>query len=355
MQMASKRGENAAAKLAFGAQNRNRLIRAYFDSISDDGASSSEAWKHVYRLLLWADQTTGLAHCYESDKSQPGKNWYGRSLAFHDWTASALGSSPAGLAEDIDWLFRKATTDLAAQLLGGALRLASAARKQRAPFEGRGFPIPGEDPELIAIVREVLSPYLSREPSPEKWQALAQRIRQYLSQENKRKNLVGEGFEDVLDHVIRRTAAPSLEISTRRLLHDVPGFNRARRGAKPNKVDLALIRPNMRTLVTAKWSIRADREKQFEADYRDYVEAESDRRPFDYVFITNEFDPARLIRACEMIVGNSMMFARVVHINTDAVRATYGSSGEPSIRRVLDSIDSGRLISLETWLNELRA
>ena len=31
------------------------------------------AWKHVYRLLLWIDSTTGLAHCYESDKSQPGQ------------------------------------------------------------------------------------------------------------------------------------------------------------------------------------------------------------------------------------------------------------------------------------------
>jgi hypothetical protein len=25
-----------------------------------------------------------LAHCYETDKSQPGKNWYSRSLAFHE-------------------------------------------------------------------------------------------------------------------------------------------------------------------------------------------------------------------------------------------------------------------------------
>ena len=25
------------------------------------------------------------AHGYESDKSQPGKAWYSRSLAFHDW------------------------------------------------------------------------------------------------------------------------------------------------------------------------------------------------------------------------------------------------------------------------------
>lgn len=63
-----------------------------------------------------------------------------------------------------------------------------------------------------------------------------------------------------------------------------------------------------RTLVTAKWSVRADREKQFITDFTDYVAAESDRKPFEYVFVTNEFDPARLMRACEQLSGNSLMF-----------------------------------------------
>jgi hypothetical protein len=35
------------------------------------GFSPPSAWEHVYRLLLRADQKTGLAQCYESDKSQP--------------------------------------------------------------------------------------------------------------------------------------------------------------------------------------------------------------------------------------------------------------------------------------------
>jgi hypothetical protein len=355
MEIANESSDNAAARYAFGEENRNRLINIYFREAVDGGTVASDAWKHVYRLLLWVDQTTGLAHCYESDKSQPGKNWYGRSLAFHDWVGTALGSSPGRLAEEIDWLFRRATTDLAVQLLGGALRLEEAAIKQRAPFEGKGFPIPGEDPELITIIRQALGPYLSEEPEPVRWQTLAQRIRQYLSQENKRKNLVGEGFEDVLSHVIRRTCTPSVDVGTRRLLHELPGFNRTRRGAKPNKVDLALIRPAMRTLVTAKWSVRADREKQFAADLEEYTRADADQRPFQYVFVTNEFDPARLKRACEMLVGNSMMFDQVVHINTDAVRATYGSSTERSMRSVVEHIESGRLISLGAWLQGLCA
>jgi hypothetical protein len=345
----------AFVKAAFGAKNRSRLIDLYFASQSA-GPTPESAWSHVYKLLLWADQTTGLAHCYESDKCQPGKNWYARSLSFHDWLATSLNTKPSTLAEDIDWLFRRATSDLATEVLHKAASVAKAATKQRQRYEGKGFPKPGEDPELVAIVREVLLEHLHDEPTPEQWQLLVQRIRQYLALENKRKNLVGEGFEDVLAQVVRRTChAPSLEVHARRILHELPGFNRARRGEKPNKVDLAVVRESMRTLVTAKWSVRADREKQFTTDFNDYVAAESDRKPFEYVFITNEFDPARLMRACEQLAGNAPMFTYVVHINTDGLRATYGAAQEDSMRSVLRHVDSGRLISLERWLTLIAA
>jgi len=366
----NKKDGSGSVKAAFGAVNRNRLINEYFAGSSDTDAVSGadriadaaggavaphSAWQHVYRLLLWADQTTGLAHCYESDKSQPGKNWYSRSLAFHDWVTTALRSTPGNLAGDIDWLFRRATADLAAEVLRNAKKVAASAATQRAPYDGRNFPKPGEDPELIAIMKEVLGNYISADPSPDTWQFLVQRIRQYLAVENKRKNLVGEGFEDVLSHVVRR-ACPSanLDVSARRLLHDIPGFNRGRRGDKPNKVDVAVLRPpDRRTLVTAKWSVRADREKQFAADFVDYLAAESERLPFEYVFVTNEFDPARLMRACDQLGSNAPMFTHVVHINTDALRATYGANPEASMRRVVGHIDSGRLISLGSWLERL--
>jgi hypothetical protein len=353
--MIERTNERTLIKGAFGAKNRGRLIEQYFQNVLDESIAASVAWSHVYRLLLWADQTTGLAHCYESDKSQPGRTWYARSLAFHDWVSTNLKSSPDRLAEDIDWLFRRATADLAEEVLRKVQVIASAAAKQRAPFEGRGFPKPGEDPELIAIVRDVLGAHFSNEPDADKWQVLVQRIRQYLALENKRKNLVGEGFEDVLSHVIRRACSPGVEVRTRALLHDIPGFNRNRKGEKANKVDLALIRPSMRTLVTAKWSVRADREKQFAADFGDYVNAESDGLPFEYVFVTNEFDPARLMRACEKLAVNAPMFTHVVHISVDAVKATYGHSEEPSMRRVLEFIEAGRLISFARWLELLSA
>lgn len=354
--MAATPQEDAAAGNAFGATNRNRLIDLYFAGNPAPPIDAASAWIHVYKLLLWTDQTTGLAHCYESDKCQPGKPWYAHSLAFHDWLSKQLNVPPADLAKEIDWLFLRATADLAAAIVKKAARVEAMALKQRGPYTGRGFPKPGEDFELTALVKEVLGDHLSADVPPEKWQVLVQRIRQYLALENKRKNLVGEGFEDVLAHVLRRTLkSNTVEVRARSLLQDLPGFSRTRQGEKPNKVDLAILRPAMRTIVTAKWSVRADREKQFAADFGDYVNAEASNKPFEYVFVTNEFDPARLMRACDKLASNAPLFTHVVHINTDGLRATYGATDDPTMQRVVEHLKSGRLISLANWVAKLDA
>src|SRR6266446_7512632 len=134
---------------AFGAENRARLLDRYFERAGP--VTAANAWQHVYRLLLWIDRTTALAHCYESDKAQPGRPWYGRSLAFHDWVSAELRVAPAAVAEEIDWLFREAVKDLAARAVVGRT---AAYERQRAPYAGCSFPEPGEDPELAAIIRE---------------------------------------------------------------------------------------------------------------------------------------------------------------------------------------------------------
>ncbi len=346
--------EDGTIRNAFGALNRNRLIDDYFAANPAPLITPGTAWAHVYKLLLWPDQTTGLAHCYESDKCQPGKPWYGRSLAFHDWLSRELCTSPADLARSLDWLFLRATADLATAIIHRAARIEEVATKQRGPYQGRGFPKPGEDAELTALVKEVLADHLSDDVPDDTWQLLVQRVRQYLAMENKRKNLVGEGFEDVLSHVLRRTLkSNSVNVRTRALLQDLPGFARARHGDKPNKVDVAVLRGNTRTLVTAKWSVRADREKQFASDFGDYVAAESGGQAFEYVFVTNEFDPARLTRACDKLAVNAPMFTHVVHISTDAIKATYGATDDATMQKVIHHIDSGRLISLENWIGML--
>jgi hypothetical protein len=71
------------------------------------------------------------------------------------------------------------------------------------------------------------------------------------------------------------------------------------------------------------------------------------------VLLTNEFDPARLARACEFSAGNSPMFSAVVHINPDALRAVYGGQPEATMQRVLGFIDNGRILGADAWLRSL--
>ena len=338
-------------KAPFGTVNRQRLIGEFLAI-----AKGQLPWMSVYKLLLWTDTTTGLAHCYESDKCQPGKPWHPRSLRFHSWLAESLEIEPRRLSEQIDWLFRKTAADYASYMIKQHQILVRRAASQRAPFEGLGMPIPGEDPAIVAIIREVLGDRLSREPTLDEWQQMTSRIRELIAVENKRKNLVGEGFEDVLAAVTRAfDEGGLLDVRVRPLLQDIPGFANIRLGDKANRVDVAVVRKadGQRTIVTAKWSIRADREKQFPAEFASYVTAKSDMQPFDYVLLTNEFDPARLVRACQMTTSNAFMFSTVVHVNPEALRAVYGSNPEPTMQKVLSYISSGRLRGFDNWLNGL--
>ena len=107
----SEEPEATQIERAFGAESRRQMLAEYFAEVGE--VTPANAWQHVYRLLLWTDRTTGLAHCYESDKAQPGRPWYGRSLAFHDWVSRELGVAPSGLGERIDWLFARGTERLA--------------------------------------------------------------------------------------------------------------------------------------------------------------------------------------------------------------------------------------------------
>ena len=216
---------------------------------------------------------------------------------------------------------------------------------------GRGFPEPGEDPELVGIIRDMLSPWMDRPPPPDALRGLTRRIHAHLSQENKRRNLVGEGFEDVIAAVVSRlTGAASLQIRNRAVLHDLPGFHAPAPNEKIKKVDLAILGEGQRTLVSAKWSIRADREEQFLSDFEAYARLESAGQNFAYTLITNEFDAARLKAACERRRQNGLLFTHVVHLNPLGVLAAYGESGRGAARQIRTHIDTGRLMDLTTWL-----
>lgn len=341
--------DGAVIDRAFGADNRRRLIEAYFD---DHGQpTAADAWLHVYRLLLWIDKTTGLAHCYESDKSQPGRHWYVRSLRVHEWLSTQFQVPPSDLGTQLDWLFRHAVEDIAAEI---AETRRQAARAQRVEFEGRGLPEPGEDPELEAIVLDTLNPWLASPPPTEALRDLVRRVHAYLGQENKRKNLLGEGFEDVLAAIAQRLdLAQGTRTLTRPVLHELGGFYEPRGGEKPRRVDLAILTPRRRAIVSAKWSVRADREEQFLTDYEAYARLESSGQPFEYYWLTNEYDAARLVAACDRMVGNTPLFSAVVHVAPEGLLAAYGGRLARSQKRIPGLIESTRIISLTTWLESL--
>lgn len=319
-------------------------------------------------MLLWVDRTTGLAHCYESDKCQPGRTWYARSLAFHKWLAAALQSTPLEIGNRLDWLFQKALEvylkarerEQQAQKDKGA--------QQRAVYEGQSFPMPGADPEIERIIGEALKPFLAVEPPTEVYDAIADSLREYWKQENKRKNLLGEGFEDVLAATVHAVCGKRIKARTRTSIADIAGFHGLGAKDKATKVDLVVEhsqwpRP---ALVNVKWSIRADREDQLWDDFHEYVRFDRDHIGFDHYLVTNEFDPARLNAVCDRREANNSIFKQVVHINTDGVLAAYGPSRagvgnekasqvqrDSSMDRVRQHVQKGRLISLAQWLTRL--
>jgi len=347
----------------FGEQNRRRLIAEYFE---EKGApSASSAWLRVYGLLLWVDRTIGLAHCYESDKCQPGRRWYARSLAFHSWLAAAFQTTPLELGQHLDWLFIHALEDCLRVLSREQKVRKEKAEAQRAAFAGQQFPLPGADSEIQRMLGEALAPYLSSQPPEAVFDAISERLREYWRQENKRKNLLGEGFEDVLAAVLGSAGGAGLSARTRTSIAEIPGFYAPGPKDKATKVDVvvehtAWSRP---ALVNVKWSIRADREDQLWDDFKEYVRFDRDHRGFDHYLITNEFDPARLNAVCDRREANSYVFKQVVHITTDGLLAAYGPAlvvddgadtgrrtGESSVERVRLQVHQGRLVSLSEWL-----
>jgi hypothetical protein len=340
----------------FSQPSRLALIDDYFAGRT---VAAPEAWKDVYRLLLWADSTTGLAHCYESDKAQPGRPWYARTLAFHAWLAEQFGTPAASLADQLDWMFREVISQVAASEHERRVALEGRAAGQRA-LHSPDMPEPGDDPELRQIVEPLLPADASARPTDDVIRDVLRQVRTHIGSENKRKNLLGRGFEDVLAGILARLpgGGPPV-VGTQTLIHQIRGFHAVRAGDKDEKVDLhAETRSGERVLVSAKWSVRADREKQMAGDFETYVACNELREPFRYTWITNEFDGARLVANATNTRGNAYLFTDVVHVCPDALRIVHdlGAKGLRSTSGQLkELLDSGRIRSLGGWLAEVSA
>jgi len=338
----------------FSRPNRIALIDRYF---GDRKVTPEEAWKDVYRLLLWCDPTTGLAHCYESDKSQPGRPWYARTLAFHDWLGEQLDLSNDAVPDALDWMFRRVIEQVAAEEASRRKALAAKAEDQRSRYD-LTMPAPGDDPDLRALIDPLLPADPSGRADDEVVRDVLRKVRTYIANENKRKNLLGRGFEDVLAGVLARIAGGSPPAFGAQVpIEEIPGFRAPRAGDKTEKVDL-WVGPSAhrRVLVSAKWSVRADREKQMRGDFLTYVAANSVRDPFEFVWITNEFDPARLVANATNTEANRYLLDAVVHVCPEALGVVHdlGAPDLPSTRERLKAlIQQGRIIGLARWLRGL--
>ena len=340
----------------FSQLSRLALIEDYF---ADRLVSPGDAWKDVYRLLLWADPTTGLAHCYESDKAQPGRPWYARTLAFHAWLADQFGLQLDELADQLDWMFRQVITRVARDEADRRTRLGVRAQAQRSNYPST-MPEPGDDPELRQIIEPLLPQDPARRPDDEIVRDILRQVRVYLGSENKRKNLLGRGFEDVLGGVVSRLAGgppPASGIQTP--IEEIRGFRPPRSGDKTEKVDF-WVGPadGRRILVSAKWSVRADREKQMRGDFLTYVACNEIREPFEYVWITNEFDPARLVANATNTEANRYLFDAVVHVCPEALEVVHDLD-RPSLPHTLaelkDALERQRITGLGVWLTSISA
>jgi hypothetical protein len=335
----------------FSHPNRVALIDEYF---GDRLVEPADAWKDVYRLLLWCDPTTGLAHCYESDKSQPGRPWYARTLAFHNWLGEQLDLSNDAVPDALDWMFRLVIDQVATEETDRRKVLASKAEGQRSQYD-LTMPTPGDDPELRLLIEPLLPSDPSERPKEEIVRETLRKIRTHIASENKRKNLLGRGFEDVLAGVLARlSSGPPGDFGAQVEISEIPGFGEPRTGDKAEKVDLWIgPTPQRRVLVSAKWSVRADREKQMRGDYLTYVASNRLRDPFEFVWVTNEFDPARLVANATNTESNRHLLDVVVHVCPDALAVVHGFNRDSlggSQARLKELIEERRIISLADWL-----
>lgn len=93
-------------------------------------------------------------------------------------------------------------------------------------------------------------------------------------------------------------------------------------------------------------------------DFLTYVGANSIRDPFEFVWITNEFDPARLVANATNTEGNRYLLDGVVHVCPEALAVVHGLDAPglpPTRQRLSEMIEAGRIVSLAQWLRGLAA
>ncbi len=324
-------------------------LRALRDYVATSGlVDADNAWGLVYRLLLSMDRRTKLAHVYDANHMQPGGSFHSRAVRFTTLLAKEWMIEPSALGAEVDRMFGACVVEYLAQREEGA------ANAQ-----------PVSDEEASSFVEDVRALLVERLATPSaEATALAveieRRAEDYFTIGQKRQNVRGEGFEDVLGHLLREVArVPAKQLRLRTPANALPGFKPPLPSAgkakdKVPKPDLALLTPEAHAtlwLVTAQWSLRQDRLDQFGQEFTYCQGHQSQRVEAEYLLVTNEMDVARLRDVLAPPPGaGGFHFRRVYHVNAELLEQMHEEKFEPL--RIYRK--EGRLLSLRDFLIHAR-
>jgi hypothetical protein len=353
----------------FGKEARVQILRAHFEQAAP--VTPGTAWKFVYQELLWIDGSTGLAHLYESDKAQQGRRWYRRSLVFTRMLCERFGNiSTEELRQQIDRLFRACLEQLVksnhrpddAPELAAALDTLDLAvtPDQPTPIADSAPHVYVPDADLVAEFARLLTLEAGLQPDAAARMAtrLVARARLYFTVERKRQNVLGEGFEDLLQLLMVQVGhVPADHILIRTRANKLPGFQKESKRARLESPDIAIVQNNRTALVASvKWSLRHDRQKQLSDELDCYAELLSQDTFPQYVLITNEYDPGRLINAAGLVRSRGGVDLRVdyiYHVNVELLLGVL--QDHERVKDLIPLVQSGRIRSLAHFLSDLSA
>jgi hypothetical protein len=346
------------------------ILRRHFAEFGPITAETT--WKFIYYELLWIDGSTGLAHLYESDKAQPGRPWYDRTVIFTDMLCERFGGITRDeLKQQIDRLFRACLEKLLENQRTTLKEddLAKTITTLQAPVESiehlsKAIDTSPEDSEdeiyipdtsLVVEFSKLLTERVGiPRPQAEVFaRELVAKARFYFTVERKRQNVLGEGFEDLLQLLLTNVSrVPEEHIFIRQRANKLPGFqNLQTTRERIEAPDIAIVRNNRTELIASvKWSLRHDRQKQLSDELDCYVDLLSQNRFPQYVLITNEYDPGRLVNT-DGLNRRGQKIDQVYHINLELLLGTLHDHERSRDLRPL--IASGRLGSIADFLLNL--
>ena len=204
--------------------------------------------------------------------------------------------------------------------------------------------------EMMLILQERTN--LEQEAAHDLGCYLTERARRYFTVERKRQNVLGEGYEDVLHHLLVQVAGVDESLlKVRKRANMLPGFQGKTERDRIEAPDLAIVvGDETRVLATVKWSLRQDRQKQLSDEIDGYVDLLSQERfPF-YTLVTNEYDPGRLANTAGL-ERRGQHIDCIYHTSLDVLLEVLADHPKVADLRVL--IEKGTLRSLEAFLNDM--